>query len=95
MTNSEWLTCRVEATRGDKRHVSQAADPGVIVASKSIDDDVIVQRTMTLTFSLVCRRIRGYRIDDDDDDKEMKEMEFLGNVISPRIVAQIVVQFQF
>lgn len=39
--NSEWLTC-VEATRGDKRHVSQATDPtGVIVASKSMDDGVI------------------------------------------------------
>lgn len=53
-TNSEWLTCRVEATRGDKRHVSQAADPtGVIVASKSIDDGAIEDDDVDV--GLVCR----------------------------------------
>lgn len=58
--NSNWLTCHVEATRGDKRHVSQAADPtGVIMASKSIDDGVIENDDVDV--SLVCRQIRGYR----------------------------------
>lgn len=60
--NSEWLTCHVEATRGDKRHVSQAADPsGVIIASKSIDDGVIENDDVDV--SLVCRRYRVIGID--------------------------------
>lgn len=58
--NSKWLTSHVEATRGDKRHVNQAADPTeVIMASKSIDDGVIENDDVDV--NLVCRRIRGYR----------------------------------
>lgn len=65
--NSEWLTCHVGATRGDKRHVSQTADPtGVIMASKSIDDGVIENDDVDV--SLVCRRIRDYRYRSANDD---------------------------
>lgn len=67
-TNSEWLTCRVEATRGDKCHVSQAADPTGVIASKSIDDGVIENDDVHVGLSSVggykCYRI-GQRNDDD------------------------------